>query len=85
MEAAEESDQFVAAGGVAGQLDRPFDGLGAGISERYAPCGVSGREVATFAELYPALRPGELLDGTSDPRFGDAWSMARADSFAVPM
>jgi glutamate synthase domain-containing protein 2 len=44
---------------------------------------VSSREVATFAELYPALRPGELLDGTSDPRFRDAWSMARADSFDV--
>jgi glutamate synthase domain-containing protein 2 len=46
---------------------------------------VSGREVATFADLYPALRPGELLDGTSDPRFRDAWSMARTDSFAVAM
>jgi glutamate synthase domain-containing protein 2 len=46
---------------------------------------VSGREVATFADLYPALRPGELLDGTSDPRFRDAWSMARAGSFAVAM
>ena len=35
----------------------------------------------TFANLYPALRPGELLDGTDDPRFRDAWAMARADSF----
>ena len=25
--------------------------------------------------------PGELLDGTDDPRFRDAWAMARADSF----
>jgi glutamate synthase domain-containing protein 2 len=46
---------------------------------------VSGREVATFAELYPALRPGELRDGTSDSRFRDAWSRAQADSFEVAM
>jgi glutamate synthase domain-containing protein 2 len=39
--------------------------------------------VSTFAQLYPALRPGELLDGTEDPRYGDAWRMARADSFAA--
>jgi hypothetical protein len=37
--------------------------------------------VLTFAKLYPPLRPGELIDGTSDPRFRDAWQMARADSF----
>ncbi|MCP3474127.1 FMN-binding glutamate synthase family protein [Bradyrhizobium sp. CCGUVB1N3] len=38
-------------------------------------------EVKSFAQLYPALRPGELLEGTEDPRFRDAWRMARADSF----
>jgi glutamate synthase domain-containing protein 2 len=38
-------------------------------------------EVCSFAKLYPALRPGELLDGTDDPRFRDAWAMARADTF----
>jgi hypothetical protein len=41
--------------------------------------------VLTFADLYPALRPGELLEGTSDPRFRDAWAMARAGSFHVAM
>jgi glutamate synthase domain-containing protein 2 len=41
----------------------------------------STTEVCSFAELYPALRPGELLDGTADRRFRDAWAMARADSF----
>jgi hypothetical protein len=41
----------------------------------------STTEVLTFAKLYPPLRPGELIDGTSDPRFRDAWQMARADSF----
>jgi glutamate synthase domain-containing protein 2 len=41
----------------------------------------SSTEVCTFAQLYPALRPGELIDGTDDVRFRDAWSMARADTF----
>ena len=41
----------------------------------------SSTEVCTFAQLYPALRPGELIDGTGDVRFRDAWSMARADTF----
>jgi glutamate synthase domain-containing protein 2 len=38
-------------------------------------------EVRSFAQLYPSLRPGELIDGTSDPRFREPWAMARADSF----
>jgi glutamate synthase domain-containing protein 2 len=41
----------------------------------------SSTEVCTFGQLYPALRPGELIDGTDDVRFRDAWSMARADTF----
>ncbi len=41
----------------------------------------STTEVRTFAELYPALRPGELLEGTQDRRFRDAWAMARPNSF----
>jgi hypothetical protein len=43
----------------------------------------STTEVQSFARLYPALRPGELIDGTNDPRYGEAWAMARADSFAA--
>ncbi len=42
----------------------------------------STTEVCSFAKLYPSLRPGELLDGTNDPRFAEAWAMARADTFA---
>jgi hypothetical protein len=42
---------------------------------------VSPQDEATFADLYPALRPRELIEGTADPRFGEAWTMARADSF----
>jgi glutamate synthase domain-containing protein 2 len=41
----------------------------------------STTEVRSFGRLYPALRPGELLDGTNDPRFRDGWAMARPDSF----
>jgi hypothetical protein len=43
---------------------------------------VSNTEVASFDKLYPSLRPGELIDGTADPRFRDAWAQAQADSFA---
>jgi glutamate synthase domain-containing protein 2 len=42
---------------------------------------ISAREVMTFAELYPPLKPGELLTGTRDPRFRDAWAMASAKDF----
>jgi glutamate synthase domain-containing protein 2 len=42
---------------------------------------VSASEVMTFAELYPPLQVGELLHGTDDPRFRDAWAMASAASF----
>ena len=44
---------------------------------------VSNTEVMSFERLYPSLRPGELLEGTSDPRFCNAWPMARPDSFAA--
>src|SRR5512140_1169347 len=43
----------------------------------------STTEVQSFARLYPSLRPGELIDGTSDSRFREAWAMARADGFAA--
>jgi hypothetical protein len=43
---------------------------------------VASNEVASLAQLYPSLRPGELLDGTEDVRFKDAWAMARAESFS---
>jgi glutamate synthase domain-containing protein 2 len=43
---------------------------------------VSASHVESFDEIYPALAPGDLLKGTADPRFCDAWDQARADSFA---
>lgn len=42
---------------------------------------LTDHKVASFAELYPQLEPGELLRGTNDPRFKEAWKIARADSF----
>jgi glutamate synthase domain-containing protein 2 len=62
--------------GAAG-LEHPQDLRPIHFSQR-----TSTTEVASFARLYPSLRPGELIDGTSDSRFREAWAMARADSFA---
>jgi glutamate synthase domain-containing protein 2 len=64
--------EFVAAAG----LDHPTEFKPVHFSRR-----ISAREVVTFAELYPTLRRGELLDGTHDPRFQMAWAMASAKSF----
>ncbi len=66
--------ELIAAAG----LEHPQDLRPIHFSQR-----TSTTEVASFARLYPALRPGELLDGTDDPRYRDAWRMARADSFAA--
>jgi len=43
---------------------------------------VSLHEIRSFAALYPAPEAGELLHGTTDPRFRDAWEMADPHSFA---
>ncbi len=43
---------------------------------------VSVHETMTFAELYPALKRGELITGAHDEVWRKAWDMARADSFA---
>ena len=42
---------------------------------------VSADKIMTFKELYPSLEPGELLRGTRDPRFRDAWEVANASEF----
>ena len=41
--------------------------------------------VVSFAEMYRSLKPGELIAGTDHPQFRDAWSIARAESFAPAM
>jgi glutamate synthase domain-containing protein 2 len=43
---------------------------------------ISAREVVSFAELYPSLDEGALLEATADPRFRDPWSLAQSHSFA---
>jgi hypothetical protein len=43
----------------------------------------STTEVQSFAKLCPSLRPGELIDGTSDPRYREVWTTARADTFSA--
>ena len=64
--------ELVAAAG----LDHPAELTPAHFSRR-----VSAHEVRTFAELYPPLKPGELLAGTQDARFAAAWDMASAKAF----
>jgi len=66
--------ELIAASG----LDHPQQIRAIHFSQR-----TSTTEVQSFARLYPSLRPGELIDGTSDPRFREAWAMARAETFAA--
>jgi glutamate synthase domain-containing protein 2 len=65
--------ELIAASG----LEHPRELTTHHLMQRAAP-----DRVVTFAELYRALTPGELLSGTDDPRFREAWAQARADSFA---
>src|SRR5690242_3432429 len=64
--------ELIAAAG----LEHPQDLRPIHFSQR-----TSTTEVLSFAKLYPSLRRGELIEGTKDPRFVEAWAMARADSF----
>src|SRR4051794_19736680 len=57
-------------------LDHPNDFRPGHISHRLSPS-----KIATFADLYPALRERELLAGTDDPRWRTPWNMASAHSF----
>jgi glutamate synthase domain-containing protein 2 len=68
----EALSELVAAAG----LDHPQEFMPTHFSRRVSP-----REVVSFDKLYPTLRPGELIDGTDDPRFRDAWKMASAATF----
>ena len=44
---------------------------------------ISESVVKSFMDLYPPLRKGELLTGTEDPRYKEAWRRAQAESFAA--
>ena len=52
-----------------------------GFSPHFFSRRISQREVLTFAELYPVLAPGDLLRGTTNPRYAAAWNAADAHSF----
>jgi glutamate synthase domain-containing protein 2 len=52
------------------------------LSPRHFLKRVSPDIVASYEQIHRFLEPGELLDGTDDPRFAQSWAMARADSFA---
>lgn len=65
--------ELIAAAG----LDHPQDIRPIHFSHRE-----SGTDVHSFTRLYPALRPGELIDGTGDVRFREAWNIAQTDTFA---
>ena len=64
--------EFVAAAG----LDHPGEFRPAHFSQR-----ISARDVVTFADLYPTLASGELVRGTDDRRFRDAWALANPQAF----
>jgi hypothetical protein len=42
---------------------------------------VSETNVASFADLYPALEPGEFLRGARDARLAALWARADANGF----
>ena len=66
--------EFIAAAG----LHHPAELAPHHLSQR-----VSSGEIRTYRELYRFLRPGEILEGTDDPRFKDHWIAARAETFAA--
>ena len=57
-------------------LDHPSEFAPEHFSRRVSPS-----EVMTFRQLYPPLEPGELLRGTRDLRFREAWELASVSSF----
>ena len=57
-------------------LEHPADFTVAHFARRVSP-----REIAGFEQLYPQLAAGELIAGSDDPRFRDAWKRARPDTF----
>jgi glutamate synthase domain-containing protein 2 len=68
--------ELVAASG----LDHPTQFAPAHFSRR-----VSQHEVKSFADLYPPLKPGELIAGSGDRRYAAAWDMASPEEFrALP-
>jgi glutamate synthase domain-containing protein 2 len=66
--------ELIAAAG----LSHPHDLRPQHFMQRAAP-----DRTISFAELYPVMRPGELLAEISSPSIREAWTMATPKSFAV--
>ncbi len=64
--------ELIAAAG----LTHPRDLRPHHVSRRLGP-----NEVATFAQVYRFLKPGEILGDTDHPGFTEAWQLARSDRF----
>ncbi|MCX7320472.1 MAG: FMN-binding glutamate synthase family protein [Hyphomicrobiales bacterium] len=64
--------ELIAAAG----LDHPQDIRAMHFSHRSAD-----NAVLSFTKLYPQLQVNELIRGTTDKRFHQAWAMAQADTF----
>ena len=64
--------ELIAAAG----LDHPQDIRAMHFSHRSAD-----NAVMSFTKLYPQLQVNELIHGTTDKRFHQAWAMAQADTF----
>ncbi len=58
-------------------LNHPARFEGRHVTRRLSP-----HETATYAQIYPRIERGELLQGARDPRLRDAWNMAQAGSFS---
>ncbi|MBI1181065.1 MAG: FMN-binding glutamate synthase family protein [Alphaproteobacteria bacterium] len=69
----EKLTEIVAAAGV----DHPSELQPAHLYMRLTP-----NEIRSAAELYPQLRPGELLDAPEDTPFAQLWATADPDTFA---
>jgi len=51
--------------------------------EHFSRRGAGG--VVSFADLYPRLKPSELIQGAADPQWRRLWDLSRAESFQIAM
>ena len=42
---------------------------------------LSPLKVCSFADVYPELTPGEIIEGARDPYYADLWARSDANSF----
>ena len=66
--------ELVGAAGLAGAAD---------ITPHHILQRISQSEVSSFAEIYPTLAPGSLLNGSAEGHYAHSWAMADPQSFAA--